>query len=169
MEIRYAKRKELREAAAFVNESWQWAYKDILDEHYLVSISVDESYARSLKKFDEGNRPLLLFDNGELLGYCRYGKSQTPGYPDDGEVAAIYLREDAVGRGCGHALLLRAEEELRAQGYQNLVLDVLSENTRAINFYLAHGYVKVADRKHSWGGREYPLDIMRKSAQKGGI
>jgi len=162
MEIRHARRDELREAAALVNNSWQWAYRDILDANYLANISVDERHERALERFDEGDRPILLFDNGELLGYCRFGKSQTPGYPDDGEVTAIYLREDAVGKGYGHAMLTRAEDDLRAQGYRTLVLDVLSQNTRAIAFYLAHGYVKVADRKHSWGDREYHLDIMRK-------
>jgi len=163
MEIRYAKRGELREAAALVIDSWRWAYKDIIDAEYLASFSLDKRHERFVKGYDEGRRSLLLFgEAGELLGFCGFGKSLTPGYPDDGEISAIYLREDAVGKGCGHALLVRAEEELRAQGYRNLVLDVLSENKRAIAFYLAHGYVKVADRKHSWGDREYPLDIMRK-------
>ena len=164
MEIRYARRHELREAAVLVNGGWQWAYKEILDADYLANISVDERHERALERFDEGDQPILLFDNGELLGYCRFGKSQTPGYAEDGEITAIYLRKHAVGKGYGHALLARAENELRAQGYQNLVLDVLSQNTRAIAFYLAHGYVKVADRIHSWGSREYPLDIMRKVA-----
>jgi len=164
MEIRFARRDELREAAALVIDSWRWAYRNIIDADYLASFSLEKRHERFLKGYDEGLRSLLLFDNGELLGFCGFGKSQTPGYPDDGEVGAIYLREDAVGKGYGHALLTRAEEDLRAQGYQNLVLDVLSQNERAIKFYFAHGYVKVADRKHSWGDREYPLDIMRKAA-----
>jgi ribosomal protein S18 acetylase RimI-like enzyme len=164
MEIRYAQRGELLEAAALVNESWRWAYKNIIDAQYLANSSLEARHKRFLKGYDGGRRSLLLFDGGALLGFCGFGKSITPGYPDDGEVSAIYLREDAVGRGYGHALMTRAEEELHAQGYQNLVLDVLSQNTRAIKFYLAHGYVKVGDRVHTWGEREYPLDIMRKSA-----
>ena len=164
MEIRYARREEMRQAAALVIESWRWAYKDMIDAEYLANFSLDKRHERFLKGYDEGRRSLLLFDGGELLGFCGYGKSLTPGYPDDGEISAIYLRERAVGKGYGHALLIWAEKELRAQGYQNLVLDVLPANTRAIKFYLAHGYVKVADRKHSWGDREYPLDIMRKES-----
>ena len=164
MEIRYALRDELREAAALVIGSWRWAYKDIMDAEYLADLSLEKRHERFLKGYDEGARSLLLFGNGEMLGFCVFGKSQTPGYPEDGEIGAIYLREDAVGRGYGHALFTYAEEDLRAQGYRNLVLDVFSQNERAIAFYSAHGYIKVGDRKHSWGGREYPLDIMRKAA-----
>ena len=163
-EIRYARRDEMLQAAALVNESWRWAYKNIIDAGFLIGLSLEDRHERFLRGYDGGRRSLLLFDNGELLGFCGFGESLTPGYPDDGEVSAIYLREHAVGRGYGHALLTRAEEELYGQGYQTLVLDVLSQNTRAIAFYLAHGYIKVADRKHNWGGLEYPLDIMRKEA-----
>ena len=164
MEIRFARREELREAAALVIDSWRWAYKNIVDAEYLAGLSLEDRHRRFLKGYDGGRLSLLLFDGGELLGFCGFGASLTPGYPDDGEISAIYLREDAAGKGYGHALLTHAEEDLRAQGYQNLVLDVLSQNERAIKFYLAHGYVKVGDRKHSWGDREYPLDIMRKAA-----
>ena len=162
MEIRYARREDMVEAAALVHDSWRWAYKDIMDAEYLAGLSLENRHKRMLKGYDEGRRSLLLFDNGELLGFCGFGKSLTPGYPDDGEIAAIYLRENAVGKGYGHALLTRTEETLRAQGYQNLVLDVFSQNARAIAFYLAHGYAKVGDRKHKWGDQEYHLDIMRK-------
>ena len=158
MEIRYAKRRDLRKAAALLNECWRWAYKDIVDADYLAGMSDRGRYKKLLRGRRRGRRSLLLFDNGELLGFCGYGKSNEEAYPDDGYIAAIYLREDAVGKGYGHALLTRAEEDLRRQGYQNLVLDVLVGNERAIAFYLAHGYVKVGDRQ--WKG--YPMDIMRK-------
>ena len=160
MEIRYGKRRDLKQAAVLLNESWRWAYKDIFDAAYLASMSDRGRYKKLLKGYRSGKRPLLLYDGDELLGFCGFGASMTPGYPEDGEIGAIYLREDAAGKGYGHALFAKAEEELYAQGYRNLVLDVLSQNERAIKFYLAHGFVKVQDRQ--WKG--YPMDIMRKEA-----
>ena len=163
MEIRYGKRRDLKEAAALLNACWRWAYKDIIDAAYLASLSEKGRYKRLRKGYRSGKRPLLLFgDDGELLGFCGFGKSDEKAYPDDGCIGAIYLREDAVGKGYGHALFVKAEEELRAQGYQNLVLDVLSQNERAIKFYRAHGFVKVEERQFKRDGREYPLDVMRK-------
>ncbi|MDR2686377.1 MAG: hypothetical protein LBB75_01375, partial [Oscillospiraceae bacterium] len=102
MEIRYTRRDELRQAAALVNDSWRWAYKDILDVEYLAGLSLEARHEKMRRGYDEGRPSLLLFDGGALLGFCGFGKSLTPGYPDDGEIAAIYLREDAVGKGYGH-------------------------------------------------------------------
>jgi len=164
MLIRPAKREELREAAAFLNASWRAAYQHIFDPQYLASLDDEERYQRWLGNYDKGARPVLLFEHDELLGFCDFGPSQTPGYPDDGEVAAIYVRDDAIGKGYGHALLLHAEEALLQQGYEQLVLDVLSKNERAIKFYRAHGYKKVGERIFARGGIDYPLDIMRKRA-----
>jgi len=164
MIIRQAKREELREVAAFLNASWRSAYRHIFDPEYLAGLEDEARHQRWLENYDKGARPVLLFDHDELLGVCDFGPSQTPGYPDDGEVSAIYIREDAIGKGCGHALLARAEEELRTQGYAYLVLDVLSQNARAIKFYQAHGYTKVGERIFARGDKNYPLDIMRKRA-----
>ena len=163
MDIHYARRKELRKAAAFLNDCWRWAYKDIIDPEYLVGLSDKERHKKLRRHYKEGKRPLLLFsEQNELLGFCGFGSSLTEGYPEDGEISAIYVREDAVGQGYGHTLFVRAEEILYAQGYTHLVLDVLSQNTRAIAFYRAHGYVRTGDRQFKCGGREYPMDIMRK-------
>lgn len=162
MTIREAKRGELRAVAALLNASWRSAYQHILDAAYLESLDDEERHQRWLQNYDKGARPVLLLEDDELLGVCGFGPSQTPGYPDDGEIGAIYVREDSIGKGYGHALLSYAEHALRAQGYEYLVLDVLSQNSRAIQFYRAHGYAKVGDRIFERGGKGYPLDIMRK-------
>jgi len=162
MNIRPAKREELRAVAAVLNASWRSAYQSILDPDYLATLDDEERYQRWLGNYDNGARPVLLFEHNELLGVCDFGPSQTPGFPEDGEVAAIYIREGAIGRGYGHALLCYAEEALRAQGYAHLVLDVLSKNERAVKFYQLHGYTKVGQRDFTKAGKDYPLDIMRK-------
>ena len=164
MTIRPAKREELRAVAAFLNASWRSAYKAIFDPDYLATLDDEERHQRWLENYDNGARPVLLLEHDELLGVCNFGPSQTPGFPEDGEVAAIYIREDAIGKGYGHALLLYAEDALRVQGYAHLVLDVLSQNKRAIKFYQAYGYTKVGQRNFTRAGKDYPLDIMRKSS-----
>lgn len=80
-----------------------------------------------------------------------------------GEITAIYLRESAAGKGRGHALFTRAEEELKALGYPGIVLDVLSANERAIRFYRAHGYEKTGEGVTMQGGVGYGYDVMYKS------
>jgi ribosomal protein S18 acetylase RimI-like enzyme len=51
---------------------------------------------------------------------------------------------------------------LAANGYEYFVLDVLTQNTRAVEFYIKHGYNKAAQTKVRLGEHEYPLTIFRK-------
>jgi len=103
-----------------------------------------------------------MYDKDKLIGASVFGKSFTDGYPDDGEISAIYLQHDYIGKGHGHALFTKIEEALSAKKYTHFVLDVLSENIRAVSFYQKHGYETVDDRSIKLGDRDYPLTVFRK-------
>jgi ribosomal protein S18 acetylase RimI-like enzyme len=91
-----------------------------------------------------------------------FGKSFTEGYPDDGEISAIYLHHDYIGKGHGHAFMREVEELLAVKGYADFVMDVLFNNARAVRFYLAHGYEIVEESAIKLGERDYPIIVMRK-------
>ncbi len=162
MEIHYAAREDLFEAARLTTEAWRWAYKDILDPAYLAALSVEAKHKKGVETFVQGQL-LLAKEGGALLGVCKFGPATLEGFAGAGEIFAIYLREDVVGKGYGHALFIRAEEELRERGFASAVLDVLSANERAIRFYRAHGYEKTGDRILTLGGNDYALDVLYKA------
>ncbi|MDR3051208.1 MAG: GNAT family N-acetyltransferase [Oscillospiraceae bacterium] len=165
MQITSAKREELREIAAFLHACWQTEYSKIVASDFLGDMSVDERHAMLLGRFDaDASAFLTMRDGVQLVGAVVFGQSATEGYSDDGEISAIYLHHDAIGKGHGHALFTKAEDALRAKGYRHFVLDVLSQNERALHFYLAHGYKKVRDSQVRLGARAYPLTVMRKEA-----
>ena len=99
---------------------------------------------------------------GKLIGAAVFGKSFTDGYPNDGEVSAIYLHHNYIGKGYGHELFIKIEESLAEKGYINFVLDVLTDNICAVKFYQKHGYKKVDERSIKLGNIEYPLTVFRK-------
>jgi len=155
---------ELREIAAFLDACWREAYREILDAAYLAALSAEERYRGLSERFRcGGSRFLTLREaGGMLVGAAVFGKSITEDFPDDGEISAIYLRADHIGRGFGHALFTAAESELKAQGYAHSVLDVFTANTRALRFYQNHGYQAVCERTIAFGGKDYPYTILRK-------
>lgn len=164
MRIVKAERNNLYEIATFLHDSWKTEYRQIVLDNFLDSMSVGERYNSLLKRYDEGlSEFLLMLDGNRLIGAVVFGKSFTEGYEDDGEISAIYLHSEYIGKGYGHRLFTKTEQLLRDKGYQNLVLDLLADNTRALKFYLKHGYEKVADRTIRLGENEYPLAVLRKT------
>jgi len=127
-------------------------------------MKTDDRYEKLLTKYDEKTSAFLVMrDVGKLVGAAVFGKSNTDGYPDDGEISAIYLYRDYIGKGHGHNLFAQAEAVLAAKGYRDFILDVLSDNIRAIAFYQKHGYKKVTERSIRLGVNDYALTVMRKN------
>ena len=163
MKIAYATRDEIFEIAAFLDACWKAEYRGIVAPDFLGDLSVDERHEKLSARFDEGASAFLIMRNGErMIGASVCGKSFTKGYPEDGEVSAIYLHHDYIGKGYGHTLFTKIEQELTAKGYSHFVLDVLSANARAVSFYEKHGYEKVDERSITLGAQTYPLTVFRK-------
>jgi ribosomal protein S18 acetylase RimI-like enzyme len=154
--------------AAFIDSAWMATYRHILAPEYLASMRVEERIKGLLERFDGNHSQFLrMRDDNGIVGVAVFGKSFTDGYPDDGEVSALYLRLDCIGKGYGHALLVKAETALAEIGYKSLVLDVFTENEWAVNFYKAHGYKQIDEKWIEFGGKEYPYTVFRKIKGRG--
>ena len=166
IEIRHAARDDLLNIAAFFDDCWRSAYRRIISDEYLNALSASKRHKGYLARYDEGaSEFLMMYDGDDLIGASVFGKSFTEGYPDDGELSAIYLRHDCIGKGLGHTLFEKAEQRLAERGYSYFVLDVLAANTRAVSFYEKHGFIKVDERSITIGADDYPLLVFRKKAQ----
>ncbi|MDR1800575.1 MAG: GNAT family N-acetyltransferase [Lachnospiraceae bacterium] len=164
--ITFAVKSDIECIAAFINQAWRATYADLLSPEYLDSLSTEKRSAALYKLYDSGNSYfLMLHINGDLIGAAILGKSLTEGYPDDGEITALYLRSDFIGRGFGHMLIERAQQVLTELGYCDFILDVFKDNDHAISFYETHGFKKVDERLLNLGGIEYPYILLRKIAK----
>lgn len=163
MNIRKAGRHELYNIAAFLNDCWRETYSQILSSEYLDNMSAEIRSSNFIKQFDEGTAEfLVMLDSNVLIGVAVYGKSITDGFDDHGEISAIYLSSDHIGKGYGHKLFEHAEQLLIDKGYKKFVLDVFIKNERAIQFYQKHGYEKVESRYIKLSDVDYPIAIMQK-------
>lgn len=139
-EIRFVTENDSRdEISRIYEESWKSAYKDIIPGAYLDSIPKG-AWASSLDS--PGRRNLVLTENGRITGTCSFGASRFPEREGFGEIVAIYLLPESMGKGYGKALFKRAVEELKKEGYQNIFLWVLEENRHAGDFYEKMGFQK---------------------------
>ena len=55
-------------------------------------------------------------------------------------VSDLWIRHDRRRTGIGGKLLAHAEREIRSRGHRTLHLRVVKTNTRAVEFYQAHGW-----------------------------
>ena len=88
----------------------------------------------------EGHRTWVA-DVGDIVRGFAFSK---PAEDDDldpatiAELRGLYVAPDAMGQGVGSALLDRAVDGMRGQGFLQAVLWVLEGNERAVGFYAKH-------------------------------
>ncbi|MFE1147827.1 GNAT family N-acetyltransferase [Streptomyces albidoflavus] len=127
---------------------WRAAYAGVIPGAYLDAMSVARDAALREERFAAG-RAAGLCDlvavgaDGQVVGWACCGPRDTPGDgpgAGEGEVYALYVRPDLLGRGVGRALLDAVHEEAARRGWGTLVLWVVEANARARRFYEAAGY-----------------------------
>jgi len=131
-------------------ESWQHAYKDILPEHYLASLSVVEREAMWRRMIERQPSHLLLARaGGQVAGFVAFGASRDEGASAHcAEIWAIYVRPAFWSVGAGRQLWFSALQQVLAEGYKTVSLWVIAGNQRAVRFYERAGFVaEPASRK----------------------
>lgn len=139
MEIRHIKQDDNKFAISRIyEESWKFAYKEIIPKDYLDSIP-SGNWAANLDK--EGMNTLVLIEDGIFIGTSSYCKSRFSDFSNFGEIVSIYLLPQYIGKGYGKYLLAAAVKELELLGFFDIFLWVLEDNFRARRFYEKEGFV----------------------------
>lgn len=139
MEIRHITQSDDRFAISRIyEESWKFAYKNILPQSYLESIQTGR-WVPNLDK--EGMHSLVLIEDGIFIGTSSYCKSRFSDFNNFGEIVSIYLLPQYIGKGYGKLLLDAVVGELEQLGFQDIFLWVLEDNLRARKFYEKSGFI----------------------------
>lgn len=138
MEIRHIKQTDDKFAISRIyEESWKFAYKDIMPQDYLESIPAGR-WIPNLDK--EGMNTLVLLEDGMFVGTSSYCKSRFSDFSNFGEIVSIYVLPQYIGKGYGKKLLDAVVEELAQLGFRDIFLWVLEDNLRARKFYEKAGF-----------------------------
>ena len=115
--------------------SWQEAYRGIVGDRYLDTMTVEATTARA-RQFPENT--LVAKDKQKVVGFAVFGPSRDEDLMDAGEVVAIYVLSEYYGRKIGYRLM--NEVISRLSEYNTIFLWVLEKNERAIRFYHKYGF-----------------------------
>lgn len=162
--VRTAIEADLRAVAELHVQAWRWAYRELLPASYLAALSVDtrEQMWRRLLAAPAASSGLLVWEqDGRIRGFAAYGPARDTDLEarDAGQLLALYLDEELVGRGAGHALHDAALDALRSAGFSRALLWVLEANARTRAFYARHGWAPDGFQKSCAFGDEQRLEL----------
>ena len=115
--------------------AWQEAYRGIVCDRYLDSMTVEATTARA-RQFPENT--LVAKDQEKVVGFAVYSPSRDEDLTDAGEVVAIYVLSEYYGHKIGYRLMNEAVSRLSE--YNTIFVWVLEQNERAIRFYHRYGF-----------------------------
>lgn len=153
MHIRYLLPEDnLYEISHVYEQSWKYAYKNIIPQDYLDNISAG-SWTNNITK--DGRNNLVLIENNSMIGTSSFCKSRWEKYSNYGEVVSIYFLPEYIGKGYGKKLLDKVMEELNHLGFEYVLLWVLEDNMQARKFYEKYGFIFSKEyRNDNIGGKE---------------
>lgn len=126
--------------------SWQAFYRGLIPDGVLDDFAAtqDDRKARwrlQIASAGPGVSTWVAVHGMTIMGFAWTNRSRDDdASPDTGEVSALYVDPDFVGRSVGRLLLAHAVRDLAEQGYGRATLWVLESNTRARRFYEIAGW-----------------------------
>ena len=118
--------------------TWQAAYRGIVPDAYLDSLSASDREASWAKILANGSNTVVADVDGAIRGFASSGPSHDDdARPETGEVYALYVDPDWQSRGTGQMLFSDSLEALAREGFSEATLWVLEKNAPSRGFYEA--------------------------------
>ena len=143
MEIRRALETDACGIATVHVRAWQAAYRGIVPDAYLDSLSVETRTRMWREALARGGpeEVWVAVLGHEVAGWISFGPTRDGhAAANTGELEAVYVATQYWGTGVGRELWQQARRCLVDRGFTAVTLWVLLENTRAIRFYRAVGF-----------------------------
>ena len=124
-------------------ESWKAAFQDILSAEILQQ-ATDLTHATAMYKqlLDENiGNGYILEVNSQPHCIAWWGKARDNDMSDYAEIICIHNLQDSWRKGCGTQMMNRIMDDMKAAGYDKVMLWVFTNNVRARKFYESCGFV----------------------------
>ena len=143
MAIRKAEPSDAKGIARVIVAAWRTAYRGLLPDETLDNLSIRDSARRWNERIAEPWGPIFVAEQEDgMVGIVACGSSQDEDVDRErvGEVYVIYVHPEHWRKGVGTALLGKALDRLRKDGFEEAILWVLRGNQQAIAFYEGAGF-----------------------------
>jgi GNAT superfamily N-acetyltransferase len=145
---------DVPDAAAIAHvhvQSWLTTYKGLLPAEYLASLNEAERAPLWQEWLTRDISVFVAESEGKIVGFAGAGPIREPFAAFDAELYAIYLLEEAQGRGIGKNLLRALADALIEKGHTSMLVWVLEQNS-AVRFYQKMGAEHLMSKQIEIGG-----------------
>ncbi|MGB1310760.1 MAG: GNAT family N-acetyltransferase [Leucothrix sp.] len=138
---RKATPKDDIEIASVSVEGWKYAYKGIMPNSLLNALDpIKRAVGRSSFLKENTLSTYVCTEFGKVIGFVDFEKSRDDDCNEAvGEVWAIYVLPQYIGKQFGKGLFSLAAQKLVERGYREITVWVLSQNKLARDFYERQG------------------------------
>ncbi|MCD5323204.1 MULTISPECIES: GNAT family N-acetyltransferase [Pontibacillus] len=144
MRIRKAKMGDGRNVAKVQVDTWKTTYKGVVPDQVLEKMTYDSREKQWKGIIETQSIYVAETAEGEIVGFSNGGKERSGKYEGyEGELYAIYIRDEHQNKGLGRKLVRPVVEDLLKEGISSMVVLVLRENP-ACRFYESLGAVEIA-------------------------
>ena len=123
--------------------TWRVAYAHIFPREQLDTISEEREapgWERHLSSPPPRATTFVACRGEDVVGFSGVGLARPGTDPLLGELFTIYVLLEEWGHGVGRALMTRALERMREEGFEEAILWVLEDNPRTRRFYELAGW-----------------------------
>jgi GNAT superfamily N-acetyltransferase len=134
--VRPAESEDAGEIARVHVATWRSAYRGLLPDDFLASLSEKHYTERWRRVIDEGSsRVFVVADAGCVTGFASGGRERAGETGFAGELYALYVLEEEQRRGRGRELVRAVAGALRELHLPDMIVWVLRDNGPARAFY----------------------------------
>ncbi|WP_158055537.1 GNAT family N-acetyltransferase [Halorussus halophilus] len=146
MNVRPATQDDIDHVQSVARAAWKKTYENIVPENVIEEAVADWYGTATLSGIVESDQQVMLVaeDDEEIVGFAHGVTDDARDDPSkkEGDILRLYVHPDHWNEGAGTALLDAIEDELEAQGSQELHAMVLADNEIGNDFYEDHGFRK---------------------------
>ena len=156
VQLRQITKEELSKVQGIAHQTWPSTFAGILSEAQ-IAYMLNWMYALPMleSQVDKGHGFLIAEVEGEAIGFAGYELNHLE--RPKAKLHKLYLLPSSQGKGVGKALLLEVAKRAREARQKSLVLNVNKYNKKAIDFYLAMGFVTIRQEVNDIG-QGYVMD-----------
>lgn len=147
--IKLATQADANAIATIHVASWQKAYRGLIDDSVLDTLSIEKREQQWRDLINEGLKILLIEKDHQIVGFASICSSRDADTDPQkcGEISSIYMHPNFWHQALGKQLCSTALKELKKMGFSEAILWVLEENTQAHKFYETMGFTNTGLQK----------------------